>query len=176
MDKIDIKPRPKAAPVKAAAATSDRLEKEVSSVQTAAALVVQATSATPIPYGLDIAEIRRMARQLMTFEQIAAVFRIPAKVLDDCALRFPEIRQAYEEGAASAIDTATRKLSEAVEAGDLVAVKFTLERKGGWAPPPRDPPVIVLGATAGMTIDGSHVADMAERQRALRDIPDAELA
>lgn len=150
--------------------------REVTELRGEAGKYQQLPVEAPLPYGLSMEEVSRMAKQLMTVAQIAARFALPEKVLIDCFTRYPKLRHAFELGAAKTIDRATEVMVDAMDAGDLAATKFILERKGGWQAP-RDNIVVINGGLASMPqIDGSHVIDMAAQQRALRDAPDAEMA
>lgn len=152
-------------------------ERAVEAVHREAERYQQLGVEAPLPYGLTLEVVQRMAHQLMSVAQIAACHSLPEKVLIDCFARYPKLRHAFEIGAAMTVDRATATMVGAMEAGDLVATKFILDRKAGWAPPPRDSVVVINGGLAGMPqIDGSHVIDMAAQQRALRDAPDAEMA
>jgi len=160
--------------LKPAAKATETAEKAVAKIKEAAGRVPQQDLAAVLPYGITIGEVERMASQLMTLEQIAAVLRLPAAVFLDCVKRFPALRHAYEGGAASAIDRSTAVVKAAVDSGDLAAARYVLERKGGWTAP-RDTQVVVM-APSVVSVDGSHVAELASMQRAIRDAPDAELA
>jgi hypothetical protein len=68
------------------------------------------------------------------------------------------------------VDIASYKLQELVEAGDVAAIKYFLERKGGWAresSPGVSVNVNVAGATAA--IDTSNVDQVSQEHSLLLD-------
>lgn len=139
-----------------------------------AAQTVQAPPDEALPYGMDIAEMDRMARQFMRRAEMAAIVGIPDSVLADCADQFAPLRHVLERGAALTIDKASANILAAVDAGDLGASRFVLERKGGWTLP-RDAPTIVVQSGVTVTIDGAHISDIADAQRDIRTISEAEI-
>ena len=155
---------------------ADKFERRIEVAQLQASHHEQVPLYEPIPYGIDIATVSRLGRQQMTIEQIAVYLQIPKPVFRDVLIRFPELRQAYEYGVISLIETATANIEKAVSSGDLRITQYLLERKGGWTPPPRDPPVIVIQGGQGVTIDGEHVEDLAAVQRQWRGEIDGEMS
>lgn len=159
-------------------ATPERIEaaeRSLTSARAAAKEIAQMPTTEALPYGIDLGEIKRMAGQFMTLPQIAARLGLPIPLFRDCMARFPQLRETYDLGMAESIDRTTSVLQAAREAGDIQAVRFTLERKAGWTAP-KDGPAIVINAGDQVTIDGSHVDELRDRQRLYREIPDAELA
>lgn len=160
---------------KTAAQDIEKVNRGIARIRDDAGKIQQEDIDAILPYGITLEEVQRMAMQLMTFDQIAAVFGLPKQVFLDCLKRFPAMRHVYETGAANMIDRATAVLRAAVELGDTATARFVLERKGGWEPPAKQAQIVVV--QPGMTtVDGGHVSELASLQRAIREAPDAELA
>ena len=128
-----------------------------------------------LPYGIDLELVERLASQYMTAAQMGGYFRIPPGEFVDMINRYPSIREAFDYGRAKTAERATRTVLERVEEGDLEMTKYLLERKAGWNQPKERETIILPSAPAVASIDGSHVFGLAERQRALLNLPEAEI-
>lgn len=64
--------------------------------------------------------------------QIAAQFNIPSTTLRYWRVEEPKVNLAIERGLSSSILIATDQLNQMIQNGDFKAIRFFLERKGGW--------------------------------------------
>lgn len=81
----------------------------------------------------DLKKISYLSSLGFTEKQIASALNVDYAVFRyHRTLEDSPVNQAMEEGLNSTIEKATKKLIEKIEEGNLDAVKYFLNKKGGW--------------------------------------------
>lgn len=78
-------------------------------------------------------EMRELASLGLTEKQIATRLNIHQDVLRYYRNSNAKVDQAIQEGLNNTIYEATRQLGRLINGGDFKAIKFFLEKKGGWS-------------------------------------------
>lgn len=79
-----------------------------------------------------LSEIKYLSSLGLSEKQIASKLSIHHDALRYYRNTVPEVESAFQEGLTTTIMIATQKLQELIISGDFKAVKFFLEKKGGW--------------------------------------------
>lgn len=81
----------------------------------------------------NVKKLKKFAGSFLTIEQIATQFGLPKSTFYKILERRPHLKIVIEQGKNDKINFAANKLMEKVGEGDTQAIKFLLERKGGFA-------------------------------------------
>lgn len=77
-------------------------------------------------------EIKRLASLGMSEAQIATKLNIDKASMRAFRRTFPEVEQAIQQGLNESIEQATASLMAMVKSADFRAIKYFLDKKGGW--------------------------------------------
>lgn len=79
-----------------------------------------------------LVEVRKLAALGLSEKQIATKLNVHPDVLRHHRTKCKELEQAIQEGLNNTIIIATTQLQMLINQGDFKAIKFFLEKKGGW--------------------------------------------
>lgn len=79
-----------------------------------------------------LSEIKYLSSLGLSEKQIASKLSLHHAVLRYHRNNDPEVEAAFQEGLTSTILIATERLQKLITQGDFKAIKFFLEKKGGW--------------------------------------------
>jgi hypothetical protein len=122
------------------------------------------------PLDIDLPAVRRLAGLGLTAQTIADRLGVSRRTLFSRLETDPKARAMYDGGIAELVEFAAAKLHGLIAEGNLGAICFVLKTKGGFNVP-REPPLAIHVAEHVVTIDGSHVLELAARHSALLDEP-----
>jgi transcriptional regulator with XRE-family HTH domain len=123
---------------------------------------------------IDLDRVRELAGLGLTSEQIAARLGISRRTLFARLEEDPAAREAMEAGLAEAVEVAASTLFDmAIRERNVACLIFWLKCRGQFSLP--RPPAVAISVSADAPLAISeHVFEMAERQRALLDVPDPD--
>lgn len=107
-----------------------------------------------LPTPQILSEVRRLASQGLTKEQIAHCIHIGPSTFFEKLAKFPELVEAVNGGASEGIEKITNVLFNLAQGGNFSAVSFYLKCRANWK---ENDQSIIVTPKLTLTVDGKKV-------------------